>query len=285
MPPAGRVALRIEEDTACPGCGYNLRGLRLDALCPECGRPAIDTFARPISAVDGEFAERLLKTPALLLMLLALVGMLGDLVLALPAQLERPGLFGIAAGAGVMAFFLLVTAGSTRRMGGEYGISDLIRERLLGWWLLVALSTLLIFAWVAFCLYERSQTARDLLGGAVPGALLLLSAAAAGSALLLGAMAAAVLPERHGHGHARYGAAGTALIGAILLVVGAAVPMRSWWTAALGLPTALTGLVVLLVGWRMLVNGVREAQGSVASLKRRRRHHEWEHERPARRRG
>ena len=28
----------IAEDRACDGCGYNLRGLRLDGRCPECGR-------------------------------------------------------------------------------------------------------------------------------------------------------------------------------------------------------------------------------------------------------
>jgi hypothetical protein len=29
----------IEVDTACLHCGYNLRGLRADGLCPECGSP------------------------------------------------------------------------------------------------------------------------------------------------------------------------------------------------------------------------------------------------------
>lgn len=29
----------IEEDTICARCGYNVRGLRADGLCPECGTP------------------------------------------------------------------------------------------------------------------------------------------------------------------------------------------------------------------------------------------------------
>lgn len=29
----------IGEDTACRGCGYNLKGLKVNSRCPECGRP------------------------------------------------------------------------------------------------------------------------------------------------------------------------------------------------------------------------------------------------------
>jgi len=31
--------LTIEEDRKCVSCGYNLLGLRVDSICPECGRP------------------------------------------------------------------------------------------------------------------------------------------------------------------------------------------------------------------------------------------------------
>jgi hypothetical protein len=38
LPPAERVARYLEgRDVACPGCAYNLRGVRQDR-CPECGR-------------------------------------------------------------------------------------------------------------------------------------------------------------------------------------------------------------------------------------------------------
>jgi hypothetical protein len=31
----------VREDLLCPGCGYNLRGLRFGARCPECARPIV----------------------------------------------------------------------------------------------------------------------------------------------------------------------------------------------------------------------------------------------------
>jgi len=33
----GPLGGKIERDIECPGCGYNLRGLRYGAFCPECG--------------------------------------------------------------------------------------------------------------------------------------------------------------------------------------------------------------------------------------------------------
>jgi hypothetical protein len=38
--PSGRTPeLTVEQDTPCVGCGYNLRTLRIDAICPECATP------------------------------------------------------------------------------------------------------------------------------------------------------------------------------------------------------------------------------------------------------
>ncbi len=33
------VTVMVEQDRACPGCGYNLKGLSVGGVCPECGRP------------------------------------------------------------------------------------------------------------------------------------------------------------------------------------------------------------------------------------------------------
>ena len=34
-------ALTVATDVGCVGCGYNLRTLRIDALCPECAKPVV----------------------------------------------------------------------------------------------------------------------------------------------------------------------------------------------------------------------------------------------------
>lgn len=44
--PAGATDVKLDEhgyidqDLSCAGCGYNLRGLLLHGLCPECATPA-----------------------------------------------------------------------------------------------------------------------------------------------------------------------------------------------------------------------------------------------------
>ncbi len=37
----------ISNDTLCVKCRYNLRALRLDARCPECGTPVRDSMEKP----------------------------------------------------------------------------------------------------------------------------------------------------------------------------------------------------------------------------------------------
>ena len=37
---------KIESDLPCRKCGYNLRGLPIDHLCPECGESTLDTIAQ-----------------------------------------------------------------------------------------------------------------------------------------------------------------------------------------------------------------------------------------------
>lgn len=45
----------VSADIACIGCGYNLRGLRANGVCPECGQdilPSIDHHRHPPDLVD-----------------------------------------------------------------------------------------------------------------------------------------------------------------------------------------------------------------------------------------
>src|SRR5690606_16268158 len=91
MSPSGppqRVALRIEQDVPCPDCGYNLRGLRMDGRCPECGRPTIDTFARPLRAATGVLAEMMMRRSSRLLMTLLAWWLLVRLVGSAPAGVQ-----------------------------------------------------------------------------------------------------------------------------------------------------------------------------------------------------
>ena len=198
MEPAGRIALRIEQDTPCPECGYNLRGMRLDARCPECGRATIDTFARPLGAGEGASAERALGRPAAGAMGLALVGYGHDAM--------------TLAGAGPTGDALLLGAAA---------------------WLA---ATLLGLAGLAF-------------GGA----------------------RATRLVRQLGHGNATNAATAAMVCGAAVLLAASAVPVVNWTLAAVAVAGGAAGLVTMLGAWRVLVNRLREAQGSLASLGRARR--------------
>jgi hypothetical protein len=52
-----RSAGRIEADRHCDGCGYNVRGLRYGANCPECGRPIEATGGSDLM-LSGPHEER-----------------------------------------------------------------------------------------------------------------------------------------------------------------------------------------------------------------------------------
>jgi len=109
MSPVNPESLRIAnpftiaEDRACASCGYNLKGLRADGLCPECGRP-IHARRKNIP----RYTDNLIHAPTLWLAGFALgssllflsgVGMLLTLVVLsiLPGTMKAPA-------AGVLAF-------------------------------------------------------------------------------------------------------------------------------------------------------------------------------------
>lgn len=257
MPTPGRVALRIEQDTPCPDCGYNLRGMRLDSRCPECGRPTIDTFARPLRATDGEFAERLLARPAPLVAGLLLAGIAHDVLLLVPGALGAAVTGGTLLFALVGAWTIWRAQADVRQMR-RYKASRTLKEPSITWLLLI------VAAAVGLMLLPNAiwffMGAIVLYAGACLGAV---------GAAVLGSLAGSKLLQRYGHGHSAAKWPWVFLTGMILALLSAAVPADN---ARLGLWSGgglVAGMLLWLVGWRGFVNSLREAQGSVVSLHRR----------------
>jgi hypothetical protein len=53
-------------DVACVRCGYNLRTLAVDALCPECGHPVFPSVLAKLRSIDALADETSLSADALL---------------------------------------------------------------------------------------------------------------------------------------------------------------------------------------------------------------------------
>ncbi|MEL7238419.1 MAG: hypothetical protein AAGK78_06115, partial [Planctomycetota bacterium] len=82
---APKIALAVQHDAACPSCGYNLRGLRMDRRCPECGHALSELFARPIAMATGDLAERMVNLPIrLALITMAVAWLERGMVVLLP---------------------------------------------------------------------------------------------------------------------------------------------------------------------------------------------------------
>ena len=268
MTQTARIALRIEQDTPCPDCGYNLRGMRLDGRCPECGRPTIDTFARPLGAGDGEFAERLVKRPAAAVLWLALLGFAADALPLVPAEAAFAGLMLALVAAGVNAFLIVLKAFGDVRQGRAWDVGAAVDD-VAGTWR----AALLVAALAAVAL-----PAAALFGGvanfptsAAAGALFGVASLATLAALALGGVSIATLLKRFGHGRDARPVAAALVAGAIVLLAAAAVPVSNGPLALVALGGGFAGLLTLLVAWLILLNRLRVAQGSVVSLGRDKR--------------
>ena len=74
----------VRADLTCSSCGYNLRGLMFDSLCPECGKSVTETLrTRPIRQANTLFWWKLLIWIGVALFLL--------LVLSLVAYTNQDG--------------------------------------------------------------------------------------------------------------------------------------------------------------------------------------------------
>src|SRR5262245_16191872 len=82
---SGEAAL-LEEDAACLGCGYNLRGLTIGGVCPECAEPVVRSLALEpslVTVISG--LNRLAWSARLLILALFAFLILG--AIALPVAL------------------------------------------------------------------------------------------------------------------------------------------------------------------------------------------------------
>lgn len=133
----------VNFDRPCVGCGYNLRGLRMDGACPECGKPVADSLrGHLLRFASAEYVESLHRgvflvlTAIILQIVTAIAGFL--LVMAAVVFMAGPGAGpggggGGGAGGGPASSALGGLFGSVELLAG--GISTSLNFLLLyGWW-------------------------------------------------------------------------------------------------------------------------------------------------------
>lgn len=158
---------RLATDVPCIGCGYNLRSLPADGLCPECGRPvppSLELFARRLSFGDPTW---LLEVCRGLNWLLVALGILVVLTFVVPVILNI--LFVVTAPAGTFGRFgpglaVMILQWVSQLLALGIGIFALVkvttpepeqptpprgdRARRLTRWMLVALPVSVLYGFV-----------------------------------------------------------------------------------------------------------------------------------------
>ena len=261
MPAPGRIALRIEGDTPCPGCGYNLRGLRLDARCPECGRPTADTFSRPLAGSDGFVAGEMLGIAGRWTLLAVLAGALALVQRQVPGELGPVPTYAVAAGILLVAGYrtgrrFLTLAAVARR----YALGAHVRPAWGAFRLLVPAAAGLAAVGVVVAADRGGVASRAALGAvAVLTAAIGFVAGRAATGLLGDAASRATV----GGGGWVLGAAG------LVVVAGVAVPLAG---VPIGVRVGVRagvvglGLLVWFGGWRRYEEALRVGSGPVTGL-------------------
>ena len=177
-------ARTITEDIQCTRCGYNLRGLTLDKLCPECAAPVTRSIhGRLLRYADPDWLDRL-RFGALVMLWTLLIGLAAAIgvviatqVGALEAVASIPIL--IASGLRLWASFLVTTSEPTiaqeehplalRRVVRAFAVVGFLGEaseystQLSGLWgTVLSLGTpfVCLAALVSLCVYFRRLALR-----------------------------------------------------------------------------------------------------------------------------
>jgi hypothetical protein len=265
-PNAPKLALRIEDDVVCPACGYNLRGLRMDGRCPECGRPAIDTFARPLRAYTGGLAEEMIRRPGGLLVIL-LVWWIIFSAAAGAAGLRHVVLFGAAAGLAPMMLIILARTNQLRRATNHRrgGSGRPLQAIAMLWFALCALAVGLGLAHIGLALFWSGELEMIFWAG-----IILVACVSAAGAQLLSAQASITVLRRLAL-QAPAGATVVIASGLIVVIAVGLVPLNDGLFLSLRVLGAVLGLITWISGCVWLLSCLRQAQGSVVSIGRSRR--------------
>lgn len=263
-PNAPKVALRIENDVACPACGYNLRGLRMDGRCPECGRPTIDTFARPLRAFTGALAEEMVRRPGGLLVILLAWWIIFCSAAAVGAGLRQFLLIGAGVGLAPMLLIVLLRTSRLRRATNfrRGGSGRPLQEVSILWFSLCALATALGLAQIGLALLWPREIERILWL-----AMILAACACAAGAQLLAAHASITVLRRLAL-EAPAGAIAVIAAGLAALIAMCLAPLNDGLFISLRVLGALLALTAWIAGCVWLLSGLRQAQGSVVSIGR-----------------
>jgi hypothetical protein len=100
------------EDVPCRNCGYNLRGLKRDENCPECGRPIMQSLMGDLLVYSSpEYVANLLRGLWVVIAayVLYLVGALGAIPVGISAAMATGGNLPPWVEIGATMFFLLAS--------------------------------------------------------------------------------------------------------------------------------------------------------------------------------